>query len=227
VYKYPVIDEHQSDRILQYANLVLFAQEGDGGRGGVQFCGAKFHIVKDFFKPNDKILIIGCGNGEEVKEAIDLGFDAVGLTLNIDNLDYAKSEYGIDLIRADMHSVPLDTGTFDGVASFETFEHSYSPLFYLLECNRLLKENGRTIVFYPSLGVGTIEKIAYIHHTICCNIPQLESLFYQSNFKEIVIGNVVNGDKIIRDNTSTIIGTGIKKMFDESITGVREVLYAR
>jgi SAM-dependent methyltransferase len=225
VYKYPVINNNQSDRILQYANLVLYVQEGDGGRGGVQYCGAKFHIVKDFFNPKDKILIIGCGNGEEVQEAINLGFCAVGVTLNIDNIEFAKSEYNIDLIRADMHSIPIDTGTFDGIVSFETFEHSYSPLFYLFECNRLLKENGRTIVFYPSVGVGTI-KNPYIHHTICCTTEQLESLLWQSNYKEIVVGNVVNGNKVIRDNTSTIIGTGIKKEFKESINGVREVLYA-
>ena len=48
MYKYPVIDNNQSSNILQYANLVLYAQEGDSGRGGVQFCGAKFHMLKDF-----------------------------------------------------------------------------------------------------------------------------------------------------------------------------------
>jgi SAM-dependent methyltransferase len=220
-----VISENQSDRILEYANAVLHCQESEDGRGGVDYYYPKFNLVHQLFQKGSRILMIGCGNGEEVQQAIDLGYDAVGVTLNLDNIDYAKEEYGIDLIRADMHSIPLDTETFDGIASFQTFEHSYSPLFFLLECNRLLKVGGRLLVEAPSPSAGLIFE-ARMYHIMCCTIDQLRALLMQSNFKDIQVGNSISGLNIFgTDTTGPILGTGIKKNKDEALKYLKDILY--
>jgi SAM-dependent methyltransferase len=195
-------------RIQQYIDTILRFQDGGDN---VQFYSPKFNTVQELFLDYHKLLFLGCGNGEEVKQAIDAGHEAYGVTLNIGNLPYAKENYGIDLIIGDMHSLDLETGSFDGVLAFETFEHAYSPLFFLFECNRLLREDGRLFLSSPRFDHerGTMFN-KHIHHVMCPTEIQTKSLLCQSNFQNIQVGNDVRGKEIISYNVGTVAATATK-----------------
>lgn len=224
-YKKDIIKKDQSKRILDYANLVLYLQEGDDGGGGINFCAPKFKQISHFFGNGKRLLFLGCANGCEVQEAKELGYDAYGVTLGIDNIIYAAKEYGIELFREDMHSTSFPAGSFDGVISFQTFEHSYSPLFFLLECNRLLKDGGKVFIEAPNINSGTIMD-TNIHHVFCCNNKQLESLLMQSNFDKIMVGNEVLGNSIIKNKDgSGVVALASKKNIENSREHLRSLLY--
>ena len=216
----------KNNRIFDYIKIIVQMQEGSGGRGGVQFCCPKFHMVKQFFKIGSKLLFLGCGNGEEVKEAIDMGYDAYGVTLNIDNIEYAKKNYNIELYRCDMHFTNFNSEEFDGVLAFETFEHCYSHHFFLFECNRILKQNGILFLSSPAPENGTIFCDTNIHHTICLSVEQTKSILMQCNFKDIVVGDSIRDKNIINNNgKSGVSALAIKKSKNETLPCLRNIFY--
>jgi SAM-dependent methyltransferase len=207
-------------RIVQYADLVIRCQTGEYL---TSYC-CKFDQVVPFLKKGSKILLLGCGNGEEVRYAIDLGYDAYGVTLNLIDITVAKEKYHVDLVIADMHSLPFETGMFDAVASWQTLEHSYAPLFYFLECNRVLKEGGLVFTESPSPASGTSFD-GKIHHILCCNIIQIKSLLLQANFKNVQVGTDFDGLKLFDNNNSTVYGIGVKKSLSETKDYFKGTLY--
>lgn len=60
-----------------------------------------------------KILDLGCGTGTLVRKLINRGKEAEGITYNQTEINFAYERYGLNLICADMHDLPLVDGTFE------------------------------------------------------------------------------------------------------------------
>jgi len=108
-------------------------------------------------KPGMKILDVGCGRGEILRHAAQLGADAWGI-------DYAAVAVsmshqiiqGVDgvapgrtsVYQADAKYLPFPDGAFDRVLMFDVVEHLHPWELHeaLLEVRRVLKPDGRFIV---------------------------------------------------------------------------------
>lgn len=101
-----------------------------------------------------KILVIGAGDGGEVKLLKEKGYDVTGTTLHWSDKKFAKNFYGVDLSIEDMHDMSFTHETFDGVYSNHSLEHSVSPLIALFEIKRVLKKNGKLYINVPQSGTG-------------------------------------------------------------------------
>lgn len=113
------------------------------------------NIYKYFNLPNyKKILVIGAGDGGEVKLLKENGYDAIGTTLHWSDKKFAKDFYDIDLLIEDMHDMSFIHETFDGVYSHHSLEHSISPLITLFEIKRVLKKDGKLYIIVPQSGTG-------------------------------------------------------------------------
>lgn len=86
-------------------------------------------LLKTFKKP--RILVVGYGPGYELVYLIKGGIEAIGLELNIPNLDIIKS----NTVVASAEFVPFFDKSFDFVFCCETFEH-----IPLDTCGEILKE---------------------------------------------------------------------------------------
>lgn len=76
------------------------------------------------FKPKQKILDLGCGNGRHANELARRGYDVTCLDLSAELLSVARRESNsgrccIRFVRADMRNIPFATA-FDSVVSFFT-----------------------------------------------------------------------------------------------------------
>lgn len=112
--------------------------------------------IYDYFKSNNsnKILVIGAGDGGEVKVLKEQGFDVIGTTLHWSDKKFAKNFYDVELYIEDFHDMSFTRGTFDGIYSHHSLEHTISPLIALFEIKRVLKNSGRIYITVPESGTG-------------------------------------------------------------------------
>ncbi len=110
--------------------------------------------VDNYFGVSKKILVVGAGDGSEVKVLNEKGYNTTGTTLHWSDKKFAKDFYGIDLEVEDMHKMSFPKETFDGVYSHHTLEHAISPLIVLYEIKRVLTKNGKLYIIVPQSGTS-------------------------------------------------------------------------
>lgn len=102
---------------------------------------------------NKKILMLGCGTGEESKMLETFGANSkqlVGIDLSSKSIEIAKKTYpDIEFIVGDMNNLPFDDEGFDFVYSSLAIHYSATPEKVYEEVSRVLKQNG---LFLFSVG---------------------------------------------------------------------------
>lgn len=95
---------------------------------------------------NKKILMLGCGTGEESIILKDFGADdknIIGIDLSKNSILLAKNTYpDIDFVVGDMNNLPFDDNTFDFVYSSLAVHYSSTPNRVYNEVYRVLKKDG-------------------------------------------------------------------------------------
>jgi len=93
---------------------------------------------------NKKVLLIGCGTGEEVLLLEEFGAaNTTGTDLSKESIRLASEAYpNHTFIAADMHELPFDDATFDFVYSSLAIHYSAEPARVYKEISRVLKPNG-------------------------------------------------------------------------------------
>lgn len=115
-------------------------------------CSRAFSSSKEqlsWLQDCNNILDIGSGGGQTVKELINRGKKATGVTCNTVEKIICKQELNIDLVLADMHDMPFEDNSFDGIIMWDVLEHSISPYIAMHEACRVLKNNGKIIIYMP------------------------------------------------------------------------------
>lgn len=134
--------------------------------------GTLAHFTSKHFAPNAKVLHAGCGGGE-----VD---DAVIGRLNVTALDISQaaiSRYAqrhgerAAVMLGDIMDTKLPSGEMDGVYNLGVMEHfSDSEIRGVLsECARVLKPEGRIVLFWPptyGLSVWALRLIHFVLNSI-------------------------------------------------------------
>lgn len=105
------------------------------------------HLQEKFkIKTDSKILVLGCGRGDEVRAFTNID-------MNVSCLDKVKSEQhkGLKIKYLDIskQKFPYTDNTFDVVFSKSLIEHIPDPGNMVKETYRVLKQGGRCIVMTP------------------------------------------------------------------------------
>ena len=98
-------------------------------------------------KSND-LLDIGTGKGLFVGVAQDRGWDSSGLELSKENCEYAKSNFGLDLINKDFYNFSPNN-KYDVVTLFEVIEHLRKPKKALKRIYGMTKKDGIVVIATP------------------------------------------------------------------------------
>jgi SAM-dependent methyltransferase len=106
-------------------------------------------IYSKYLPGKSRIAFMGSGNGREVRDAIDLGYDAIAVNGGVDELIIAKRKFNIDNINCDFHFTEFKDNELDAVGSFFSLEHSPVPLFALSEWYRITKPLGKLFIMLP------------------------------------------------------------------------------
>ena len=93
---------------------------------------------------------IGCGNGQYLRTAMQLGWEAWGVDLDPLAVEAAKKT-GATVSQGGFPDTGLPSGHFDIVTLSHVIEHIYDPLAALQEAFRVLKPGGKIWLATPNL----------------------------------------------------------------------------
>lgn len=104
-----------------------------------------------FLPPNAKILVVGCGTGEEAAILLQvLGGEVIGIDMNDRfNPDLAKVPHLV-LMKQEATVLPWQEGTFHLVYSYHTLEHIPEYPRVLTEMSRVLIQGGGAVIGTPN-----------------------------------------------------------------------------
>lgn len=116
----------------------------------------RYIFASKFISPEDIILDVACGVGYGVYLLAMKGTrKVIGIDISKDAIDYAKRSYqnasnNVEFLVGDATNMPINSSEIDTLISFETIEHLKDPDTFLMECRRVLKDNGTLILSTPN-----------------------------------------------------------------------------
>ncbi|MFN8008977.1 MAG: class I SAM-dependent methyltransferase [Terriglobia bacterium] len=102
--------------------------------------------------PRHRILDVGCGSGNFVREMEQLGWEAYGLELNHGAARYARDQMNLKVSQGSLPNSKMEGGFFDVVTMFDTFEHMPNPIEVLEDAQRILTPGGLLILNTPNFN---------------------------------------------------------------------------
>jgi len=97
---------------------------------------------------NPKILDVGCGTGGNLEMLEKFGA-AEGVDVSAAALEFCKSK-GLKVHKGLAENLPFEDESFDLVTALDVVEHLDDDIVGLKEMNRVLKKDGRTLIFVPA-----------------------------------------------------------------------------
>ena len=110
------------------------------------------HFIESEFKSGDTLLHAGCGTGQ-VDQDLKKRFDITALDISSQALKLYKYFNGPSskTMKASIFEIPVKNETFDGIYNMGVMEHftGSENEKILKEFARILKENGKIVLFWP------------------------------------------------------------------------------
>src|SRR4029077_7623960 len=100
-------------------------------------------------RPGQRVLDVGCGNGDLLARLQARGWDAVGIDLDEKAVREAKSR-GLDARVGQLADQHFPDASFDAITVSHVIEHTAEPGLVLKECARILRPGGRLVVLTPN-----------------------------------------------------------------------------
>src|SRR5215210_1041354 len=171
--------------MMQHTYAILYQVEGSHwwyiGRRRIlssfvkEICSA----VKDH---RPKILDVGCGTGANLVMLGEFG-EAHGIDISQDALSFCR-ERGLNNVRhGAAEELPYDDETFDLVTALDVVEHLDDDAAGLKEFRRVLKEDGRILLFVPAFMFlwGVQDDVS--HHRRRYTLPELLKVVREAGFE--------------------------------------------
>lgn len=125
------------------------------------------------------ILDCGAGVGNLVRYLQSKNISAEGITYNAKEVQFA-SDKGTQLVLADLHDLPFEDQRFDGAIAWDSLEHCLAPLLVLKEIYRVLKPNGKLLIYIPDESWQDCN-----YHIIVPTIKQMLHLLQLAGFSRV------------------------------------------
>jgi len=100
-------------------------------------------------KPNPKILDVGCGTGANLKMLAGFG-RAEGVDISAQAVEFCR-ERGLDSVKLGaIEELPYENDSFDLITALDVVEHLDDDVAGLREMRRVLRHDGRLLLFVPA-----------------------------------------------------------------------------
>lgn len=139
-------------------------------------------IINNFGKGRPRILDVGCGTGGNLNLLSQYG-DAEGVDISPDALEFCRQR-GLDNVRLGAaEQLPYEDGRFDLVTALDVVEHLDDDVAGLREFCRVLKPDGRILIFVPTFMFlwGVQDDVS--HHRRRYRLPELRRVIEKAGFE--------------------------------------------
>jgi len=154
------------------------------------FLDSKIRHIGALDTKKNKLLDIGCGNGDYLAFAKSLGWDVTGIDLDSNAVDVALSK-GLNARVGDVFSLKNDE-MFDAITLSHVIEHVYNPNELIQQCYDHLNPGGKLWLETPninSIGLNVYKEywrgLEPPRHLILYNRAALNSLLIKSGFHTV------------------------------------------
>lgn len=109
-------------------------------------------MIRKCFRPNSLLLHAGCGSGQvDTQVCRYASVTALDISSRALELYEAENGSGIPRMQASIFDIPAAEKTFDGIYNLGVMEHFFEPdlVKILQEFRRVLKDDGRLLLFWP------------------------------------------------------------------------------
>jgi 2-polyprenyl-3-methyl-5-hydroxy-6-metoxy-1,4-benzoquinol methylase len=137
------------------------------------------------------LLDIGCGNGDFLLNAQEMGWKASGLEPDPAAVSVARGR-GLNVVLGGVEALAAKSGCFDAVTLSHVIEHVHQPRELLQAVNRLLRANGIVYIDTPNIrshGATVFGRswrgIEAPRHLTLFNPKSLKDLLSSCNFQDI------------------------------------------
>jgi SAM-dependent methyltransferase len=159
----------------QHTYSIMYEVEGKhwwfAGRRRIiaEFVG---RVCREMKEPRPKILDVGCGTGANLQMLSQFGA-AEGVDVSPDALDFCRSR-GLTRVKQGVaEHLPFADAAFDLVTGLDVVEHLDDDIAGLREMRRVLRPDGRVVLFVPAFMFlwGVQDDIS--HHRRRYTLPEL------------------------------------------------------
>jgi len=98
------------------------------------------------------LLDVGCGVGAFVRAASLAGFQAQGIELSAQAVEFGRRAWGITVRHGDVLEERYPAGSFDVVTLWQVLEHLAQPIATLQRIHQLLRDGGLLILAVPNFA---------------------------------------------------------------------------
>jgi SAM-dependent methyltransferase len=110
----------------------------------------KYAQIMEYFQAPGSILDVGCGLGDFLHQFLKHGWRCRGIEFNTFAADYARREFGVEVIGKSIFDFQPDDERYDCITLWGVLEHFTRPLDVLQKLNGLLKPGGLLLLEVPS-----------------------------------------------------------------------------
>jgi 2-polyprenyl-3-methyl-5-hydroxy-6-metoxy-1,4-benzoquinol methylase len=142
-----------------------------------------------------RLLEVGCGLGDSVAAACDMGFNAIGIDISQNAVSQAGKRFPqATFLCAQAEEMEYPDSHFDAVLMFDMIEHVADPLPLARNISRMLKPAGRVLIVTPDSysWSSRLLKSRWFHamdeHLLLHSIKSCDILFYQTGLQRIHSG---------------------------------------
>lgn len=139
-------------------------------------------ICRQFQERRPRILDVGCGTGANLVMLSQFG-EVEGVDISPDALAFCR-ERGLEDVRLGAaEKLPYEDGRFDVVTAFDVVEHLDDDLAGLREMRRVLRPDGRLLLFVPTFMFlwGVQDDVS--NHRRRYRLPELRRVVREAGFE--------------------------------------------
>ena len=129
-----------------------------------------------------KILDVGCGTGANLEMLSEFG-EAEGVDISAEALSFCRDRGLAQVKQGAAESLPYADGSFDLVTGLDVVEHLDDDLAGLKEMRRVLRRDGKTLLFVPAFMFlwGVQDDIS--HHRRRYTLSELKNVVRKAGFE--------------------------------------------
>lgn len=144
----------------------------------------KFTVNEPPFKKAGKLLDVGCGTGEYIREINSFGWNTYGIDL------FVATDPTQNIINGSAENISFGDKYFDVVRIWNVLEHCIDPHQVLKQINRVLIRNGYVLLYVPNYD--SIDRKIFGKYWVSLEIPRhlfhfnydgINNLLHSTGFK--------------------------------------------
>jgi 2-polyprenyl-6-hydroxyphenyl methylase/3-demethylubiquinone-9 3-methyltransferase len=150
-----------------------------------------------------RILDVGAGGGDFLKQARLRGAHVSGLDLDLSGVRFAREAYGIELEQKILEEAPYEPSSFDAISLWEVIEHLNRPREIVSAAAYLLKPGGFLLLSTPSRD-SLWDKAAFALYDISFGLVQFP-LSYRYSWTHLQIFSGRDMARLLKEHGFEIV----------------------